>query len=230
VVGQRSALITGASQGLGRAFMRRLAGEGWAVAGVARGADALSAVVAEITAHGGVAYAVPGDVGRPDEAARIAGEVAVRVGTVDLAVHCASTLGPVPLRPLLELGPLEMAAVLETNLLGPFRLTRLLVGPMVLRGRGTVVFVSSDAAVEPYADWGAYGVSKAALDHLARIWAREVPEVRFLAIDPTDMDTAMHAAAIPGADRTSLARPEVVADRMVSMLGAPSGSRLVVRP
>lgn len=226
----RAALITGASQGLGRALMARLAADGWAVAAIARGAEALAAAVAEVVAGGGIATAIPGDVGRGEDAARIAGEAVARLGPIDLLIHAASTLGPVPLRPLLETDPRELAQVLETNLLGPFRLTRLLVGPMVLRGTGTVVFVSSDAAVEPYATWGAYGVSKAALDHLARIWAREVPEVRFLAIDPTDMDTAMHAAAVPNADRSALARPEVVAEAMASLFGAMSGSRLVVRP
>ncbi len=210
--------------------MARLAADGWAVAAIARGAEALAAAVAEVVAGGGVATAIPGDVGRGEDAARIAGEAVARLGPIDLLIHAASTLGPVPLRPLLETDPRELAQVLETNLLGPFRLTRLLVGPMVLRGTGTVVFVSSDAAVEPYATWGAYGVSKAALDHLARIWAREVPEVRFLAIDPTDMDTAMHAAAVPNADRSALARPEVVAEAMASLFGAMSGSRLVVRP
>jgi NAD(P)-dependent dehydrogenase (short-subunit alcohol dehydrogenase family) len=229
-MGHGAALITGASQGLGRALMQRLAAEGRAVVGVARGEAALTAAVDEIVRRGGRASAVAGDVGKGEDAARIAGEALARVGTIDLVIHAASTLGPVPLRPLLELDPRELAAVLETNLLGPFRLTRLLAGAMVLRGRGTVVFVSSDAAVEPYPTWGAYGVSKAALDHLARIWAKEVPEVRFLAIDPTDMDTAMHAAAVPDADRSALARPEAVAERIVTMLDAPSGSRLVVRP
>jgi NAD(P)-dependent dehydrogenase (short-subunit alcohol dehydrogenase family) len=196
-----------------------------------RGAEeALRAVVEDIVRRGGVATAIAGDVGRVGDAARIAQEAIARVGPIDLVVHAASTLGPVPLRPLLETDPRDFADVLETNLLGPFRLTRSLAGPMVLRGRGTVVFVSSDAAVEPYPTWGAYGVSKAALDHLGRIWAKEVPEVRFLAIDPTDMDTAMHAAAVPDADRSALARPEAVAERIVSMLDAPSGSRLTVRP
>jgi NAD(P)-dependent dehydrogenase (short-subunit alcohol dehydrogenase family) len=210
--------------------MKRLAAEGWAVAGVARGADALAEAVAEVVAAGGIATAVPGDVARPAEAARIVGEAVERIGPIELVVHAASTLGPVPLRPLLEIEPHELAEVLETNLSGPFRLTRLLAGPTVLRGRGTVVFVSSDAAVEPYATWGAYGASKAALDHLSRIWAREVPEVRFLAIDPTDMDTAMHAAAVPDADRASLAKPDVIAEALVTMLEGESGSRRVVRP
>src|SRR5262245_61724427 len=126
--------------------MARLAAEGWAVAGVARGAEPLAAAVAEVTARGGRAIAIPGDVGKADEAARIAGEAAAKLGPIELVVHAASTLGPVPLRPLLEIEPRELLEVLETNLMGPFRLTRLLVGPMVLRGKGTVVFVSSDAA------------------------------------------------------------------------------------
>ena len=226
----QTALITGASQGLGRALMGALAGQGWAVAGVARGVRALDEAVASVNARGGTAVAVSGDVSRAGDAARIVGEATARLGPISLVVHAASTLGPVPLRPLLEIEPDEVAEVLETNLLGPFRLTRLLVGPMVLHGGGTVVFVSSDAAVEAYATWGAYGASKAGLDHLARIWAAEVPDVRFLAIDPSEMDTAMHAAAMPDADRSTLARPEAVAERIVELLGAPSGSRLVVRP
>jgi NAD(P)-dependent dehydrogenase (short-subunit alcohol dehydrogenase family) len=85
---------------------------------------------------------------------------------------------------------------------------------MSLRGHGTVVFISSDAAVEAYPTWGAYGISKAAGAHLMRIWAEEVPTVRFLAIDPGEMDTAMHAAAIPDADPTTLQRPVDVARRI----------------
>jgi NAD(P)-dependent dehydrogenase (short-subunit alcohol dehydrogenase family) len=226
----QTALITGASQGLGKALMGALAARGWAVAGVARGEPQLVEAVRDVTARGGTAFAVAGDVSRPEDAARIVGEAVARLGPITLVIHAASTLGPVPLRPLLEVEPPAFTEVVETNLLGPFRVTRLLVGPMVLHGGGTVVFVSSDAAVAAYPAWGAYGTSKAALDHLARIWAAEVPEVRFLAIDPTDMDTAMHAAAVPDADRASLARPEAVAERIVGMLKAASGSRLVVQP
>jgi NAD(P)-dependent dehydrogenase (short-subunit alcohol dehydrogenase family) len=226
----RTALVTGASQGLGRALMGALAARGWAVAGVARGESALVEAVAAVAARGGTAFAIPADVSRAEDAARIVGEAVARLGSLSLVVHAASTLGPVPLRPLLEIEPREFADVLETNLLGPFRITRLLVGPMVLHGGGTVVCVSSDAAVGAYPTWGPYGASKAAFDHLARIWAAEVPEVRFLAIDPTDMDTAMHAAAAPDADRASLARPEAIAERIVGLLDAPSGSRLVVQP
>jgi len=119
------------------------------------------------------------------------------------------------------------------NLLGPFRLTKALAGPMVLARRGTVVLISSDAAVESYPRWGAYGVSKAALDHLGRIWAAELAEtgVRFVTIDPGEMDTRMHADAMPEADRTTLAAPMDVAARVVDIIAAPgvvaSGARVV---
>jgi NAD(P)-dependent dehydrogenase (short-subunit alcohol dehydrogenase family) len=104
---------------------------------------------------------------------------------------------------------------------------------MAIRGVGVVVHVSSDAAIEPYPRWGAYGASKAAQDHLSRILAAELDGtgVRVLAVDPGEMDTAMHAAAIPDADRTALQRPSEVAARIIEMIEdetrAPSGARLV---
>src|SRR6185295_5364023 len=145
----------------------------------------------------------------------------------DILVHNASSLGPTPLPLLLDTACEDFARVLEVNLLGPFRLSKAVVGNMLLRGQGLVVHVSSDAATNAYPRWGAYGVSKAALDHLSRIWAAELADsgVRFLSIDPGEMDTAMHAAALPDADPTSLARPQDVAARIVRFLsGAPAGS------
>jgi NAD(P)-dependent dehydrogenase (short-subunit alcohol dehydrogenase family) len=123
--------------------------------------------------------------------------------------------------------------VLEANLVGPFRLTKILAGAMALRGDGVVVHVSSDAAVEPYPRWGAYGVSKAAQDHLSRILAAELAGtgVRVLAVDPGEMDTVMHAEAVPDADRSTLQRPADVAARIVAMIEdaarAPTGARLI---
>lgn len=216
----QTALITGASQGLGRALMFELADRGLAVVGVARGAEALRAVVEEIRARGGVAHGVAADVGAPDAAARIAGEATALVGPLDLVIHNASSLGPVPLRPLAELDDAAFDAVVQVNLAGPFRLTRLLVGGMALRGRGAVVFISSDAAVEAYPTWGVYGATKAAADHLARIWAAELPELRVLSFDPGEMNTAMHAAAMPDADPESLQDPAQVARRLVDTLNA----------
>src|SRR5205085_2996754 len=118
------------------------------------------------------------------------------------------------LRLLLDTECEDLEQVLETNLIGPFRLTKIVAGAMALRGSGAVVHISSDAAVAAYPRWGAYGVSKAALDHLNRSWAVEVPGVKFFSVDPGEMDTEMHAAAMPEADRSVLARPHDVARRI----------------
>ena len=228
----QGALITGASRGLGRALAEQLATAGARVALVARDAGPLHDVVEGIRARGGIAHAVVGDIGNKDAIHRIAGQAQGLVGEIGIAIHNASTLGPTPLRLLLDTECEDLAAVLETNLVGPFRLTKILAGAMALRGAGVIVHISSDAAVEPYPRWGAYGVSKAAQDHLSRILAAELEGtgVRILSIDPGEMDTVMHAAAIPEADPASLQRPAEVARKIVSMIGnaarAPSGARL----
>jgi NAD(P)-dependent dehydrogenase (short-subunit alcohol dehydrogenase family) len=229
-VRNRGVLITGASKGLGLALAETLAANGARVAMVARHADTLEAAAARIRRAGGVAHALAFDVGDKLSTYRIAGAAADLVGDIDVLVHNASTLGPVPLKALLETDCEELQDVLEKNLVGPFRLSKAIVGGMLLRKRGVVVHVSSDAAVEAYPTWGAYGVSKAASDHLARVFAAEVPEVRFFSVDPGEMDTDMHAAAMPEADRATLARPNVVADKLTRIIAAaeriPSGARL----
>jgi NAD(P)-dependent dehydrogenase (short-subunit alcohol dehydrogenase family) len=216
----RAALVTGGSRGLGAALGRELARSGARVALVSRGGEELERVAAEIRAAGGLAHAVPGDVGAREDAHRLAGVAAALVGPIDLLIHDASTLGPTPLRLLLDTGDEDFERVLQVNLVGPFRLTRALAGGMALRGEGLVVHVTSDAGSTAYPRWGAYGVSKAALDHLARIWDAEMAPlgVRFLTVDPGEMDTAMHAEAMPEADRTALARPEDVARRIVDTI------------
>jgi NAD(P)-dependent dehydrogenase (short-subunit alcohol dehydrogenase family) len=138
----------------------------------------------------------------------------------------------VPLRLLLDTHPTELERALAVNVLGPFRLTRLIAGGMILRGRGLVVHVTSDASVAAYPRWGAYGVSKAALDHMARIWGAELDGtgVRFLSVDPGEMATRMHAQAVPEADPATLLDPAVVAERIVQLVRVsetiPSGARL----
>jgi NAD(P)-dependent dehydrogenase (short-subunit alcohol dehydrogenase family) len=229
----QGALVTGASRGLGRALAERLAARGARVALVARDAGPLREVVAEIRGRGGDAHAIAGDIASKDAIHRIAGQAQGLVGEIGIAVHSASTLGPTPLRLLLDTECEDLADVLETNLVGPFRLTKVLAGAMAIRGAGVIVHISSDAAVEPYPRWGAYGASKAAQDHLSKILAAELEGtgVRVLAVDPGEMDTVMHAAAIPDADRAALQRPEQVAARIVQMIEddarAPSGARLV---
>jgi NAD(P)-dependent dehydrogenase (short-subunit alcohol dehydrogenase family) len=220
------ALITGASRGLGRAVAHALHARGFAIVGVARDAAALSAALPPGAA------ALPGDLADPDLPARAAG-LAWSLGPLELVVHCASTLGPVPLRPLLDHDDDALREVFEVNVLGPARLLRATVGAMALRGRGTVLLVSSDAAVEAYPTWGPYGASKAAMDHLGRVLAAELTDsgVRVVSVDPGEMDTAMHAAALPDADRAALADPADVAARLLDLLddgvGAPTGARVL---
>jgi NAD(P)-dependent dehydrogenase (short-subunit alcohol dehydrogenase family) len=229
----QGALITGASRGLGRALAEQLAARGARVALVAREAGPLRDVVGTICGRGGDAHAIAGDISDKTAIHRIAGQAQGLIGEIGIAIHNASTLGPTPLRLLLDTECEDLTAVLETNLVGPFRLTKVLAGAMAIRGAGVIVHISSDAAVEPYPRWGAYGASKAAQDHLSRILAAELDGtgVRALAVDPGEMDTVMHAAAMPDADRASLQAPAAVAARIVEMIEdevrAPSGARLV---
>jgi NAD(P)-dependent dehydrogenase (short-subunit alcohol dehydrogenase family) len=228
------ALVTGASRGLGRALAEALAAKGARVAMVARDAAPLADAVATIRARGGIAHAIAADISDKHAVHKIAGQAQGLVGEIGIAIHNASTLGPVPLRLLLDTECEDLADVLETNLVGPFRLTKILAGAMALRGAGTVIHISSDAAVEAYPRWGAYGVSKAAQDQLSRVLAAELADtgVRVLAVDPGEMDTKMHADAIPEADPATLQRPADVAARIGEMIehdaGAPSGARLSV--
>lgn len=230
----QGALVTGASRGLGRALAEALAAKGALVALVARDTGPLGDAVATIRARGGIAHAIAGDISDKHAVHKIAGQAQGLVGEIGIAIHNASTLGPVPLRLLLDTECEDLAAVLETNLVGPFRLTKILAGAMALRGDGVIVHISSDAAVEAYPRWGAYGISKAAQDQLSRVLAAELAEtgVRVLAVDPGEMDTKMHADAMPEADPASLQRPAEVAARIVQMIedraAAPSGARLGV--
>lgn len=215
-----AALITGASRGLGAALSRALARRGAKVALVARERAPLEEVAAAITAEGGEAHAIAADVGDKRAIHAIAGAAAALVGPIDLLIHNASTLGKTPLPFLLDTECEDLERVLQVNLIGPFRLTRAIAGSMALRRRGLIVHISSDAAVNAYPGWGAYGVSKAALDHLGRSWAAELEGagIRVLTIDPGEMNTKMHADAIPDADPDTLADPDDIAARIVALI------------
>lgn len=226
------AVVTGASRGLGAALARELAREGARVVLVARQKGALDDVVREIRNGGGDAHALVDDVGDKRAAHRIAGAAAALVGHVELLVNNASTLGVPSLRPLLDTDCESLEEALRVNVLGPFRLTKLVAGAMAAHGRGVVVDITSDASREAYAAWGAYSISKAALDHLGRIWGAELEGrgVRIVTVNPGEMDTAMHADAMPEADRSTLLAPDTVAKRVVRLVrdarGAPNGSRV----
>jgi NAD(P)-dependent dehydrogenase (short-subunit alcohol dehydrogenase family) len=218
---QRRVLITGASRGLGRALFDQLARGGAHVVGVARHTSELEAAARELRQLGFVAHALAGDVGDIDAIYPIAGASQALVGPIDVLVHNASTLGPTPLGPLLDTACEDFARVLAVNLIGPFRLTKAIVGGMLVRAGGIVALVSSDAAVSAYPNWGAYSVSKAALDHLGRSWAAELEGtgVSVVSIDPGEMDTQMHRDALPDADRSTLAAPAETARRIIDYLG-----------
>lgn len=219
----RTALITGASRGLGRALARRLAAGGWSLVVDARGADALGAVAAELLqAHGTVVRAIAGDVA--DEAHRhelVA--AAAELGGLDALVHNASLLGPSP-QPLLAHYPVEaFERVYAVNVTAPLHLTQLALP--ILRPDACVVAVTSDAAVEPYDGWSGYGSSKAALEQLFAIFAAERPELRVYRVDPGDMNTQMHQEAFPTEDISDRPPPEDSAPGLHALIDGdlPSG-------
>ena len=227
------ALITGGSRGLGRALAESLAARGARVVLVAREQAALDEAVAEIRAAGGEAFALVADVGDKENIYPLAGQAAALAGPVDILVNNASTLGPVPLRLLADTDCEDFERALEVNTVGPFRLIKAVIGSMVLRQSGVVVNISSDAAVEAYATWGAYSASKAALDHLTRIAAAEFGDtgVRFFSVDPGEMDTIMHAEAMPEAERAGLPDPREAAEKITAMIEESgeinNGTRLI---
>lgn len=216
----KSILITGASRGLGQALAFHLAERGARLALVARDTASLEETVQTIRQQGGIAFAIQADVAEKRAIYPIVAQAAELAGPVDVLINNASTLGPLPMPLLLDTECEDFGHVLETNLLAPFRLTKAVAGSMVLRGGGVILNISSDAATSAYPNWGAYGVSKAALDHLTRIWAAEFEgtPIKVLSVDPGEMDTHMHAEALPEADRTTLNSPATVARNIISHL------------
>jgi len=215
-----TALVTGASRGLGRALATTLSERGWRLVLDGRDTARLTAAAASLP-HPELVTAVPGDVADPQHRAALAGAVGPRL---DLLVNNASDLGPSPLPPLAELDADEFRRVLTVNAVAPLALVQAVL-PALRSARGTVVNISSDAAVEAYAGWGGYGASKAALDQLTAVLAVETPELRVYAVDPGDMATDMHQAAFPGEDISDRPAPETVVPALLALLGGdlPSG-------
>ena len=214
--------ITGGTSGLGLALVREWRARGAQVAFVARNRGRVERTAREQEGT----FGVVGDISRKEEIYPIATRILGSLGGLDVLVNNASSLGPTPLAFLGDTDCEEFSVAIATNLLGPFRLTKALLGALAAsarEGRGSVVLnLSSDAAVTPYPRWGAYGASKAALLHMSRIWHEELVAdgIRVLAIDPGDMDTPLHALAVPDSDPSELLRPEVAATRLSDAIAA----------
>jgi NAD(P)-dependent dehydrogenase (short-subunit alcohol dehydrogenase family) len=217
----RRVAITGGTSGLGLALVRELLRRGARVAFVARSGERVERVAREHNAHG-----IVGDVSNKDDIYPITMQIVGRLGGLDVLINNASDLGPTPLALLADTDCEDLERALATNLLGPFRLTKALLGALAASardGRGAVVVnVSSDAATTPYPRWGAYGASKAALRHMSGVWNAEIESegIRFLSLDPGDMDTPMHAQAAPEADPATLKRPEAAARELADAIAA----------
>ena len=214
--------ITGGTSGLGVALVHELHQRGARVAFVARTAERVGEVARQ---HPG-AVGIVGDIARKDDIYQIALQITGNLGGLDVLVNNASSLGPVPLALLADTDCEDLEAALAANVVGPFRLTKALAGALAASaraGRGAAVInISSDAAVNAYPTWGAYGASKAALLHLSRIWDQELaPEgVRVLSFDPGDMDTPLHALAVPDADPATLKSPATSAREAIDLIAA----------
>lgn len=208
------ALITGSSRGLGRALALEFARQGAKLIINSRASSAreLAETERQVKTLGAEVLSIVADVSNRADVERLAAESLARFGQVDILINNASSLGPTPMPYLVDYPIEDFEAVLRTNLTGPFMLTRTLIGQMLVRDSGSIVNVSSDAGVVGYATWGAYGVSKAALDQVTRTWAAELKEtgVRINSVDPGDMDTAMKRASEPDGDASQWTKPEVV--------------------
>ena len=212
--------VTGGTSGLGLALVEQLHGVDARVAFIARDTERVNATAQRFPGSHGI----DGDVSTKTDTHRLAMRVNAALGGLDILVHNASSLGPVPLALLADTECEDFEEALATNVLGPFRLTKALLGSLSAAARegrpAVIVHITSDAATTPYPTWGAYGASKAALQHMSRIWDKELRDhgIRSLDIDPGDMDTPLHALADPGADPSTLKRPEHSAAEIMAML------------
>lgn len=212
----RVALVTGGSAGLGRALVVALAERNWTVVTDARRSQRLKGLPANVAA-------LPGDITDATHRDALVAEIE-RLGRLDLLVHNASALGPSPLPRLDEVSVDDLTAVWRPNVGAPLVLTAQLL-PALATSEGTLVSISSDAAVEHYPGWGLYGASKAALDFLTLHYAAENPAIRGYAVDPGDMRTEMHQAAFPGEDISDRPLPETVVPALIDLFESsrPSG-------
>jgi len=207
-----AALITGASAGLGLATARALAARNWTLIVDARRETRLREAIAGLPNI----TAVPGDITDPAHRQELVTAVKT-VGRLDLLVNNASRLGPSPQPPLAEYPLDELERVYQVGVFAPLMLTQPLLGSLTA-ARGTLINISSDAAVEAYPGWGGYGSAKAALDHLTAVLAAEHPDLSVYAVDPGDMRTEMHQQAFPDEDISDRPEPETVVPALLHLI------------
>ena len=214
-----TALVTGASRGLGRALASALNARGWRLAVDGRDPASLAATVAALPSPE-LVMAVAGDIADPAHRAALAAAAGPRI---DLVVNNASTLGPSPLPRLADLPSADLERILLVNTVAPLALFQAVLPALAPGAR--LLQLSSDAAVEAYEGWGGYGASKAALDHLTAVLAVEHPTLRVYAVDPGDMRTDMHQEAFPGEDISDRPTPESVVPGLLALIDGdlPSG-------
>ena len=221
---RRTALVTGASRGLGRALAAALAADGWNLVVDARDAAVLEAARTDIDSRGpGQVVAVTGDVTDPVHVAALVG-AAVELGRFELLVNNAGTLGPSPLPSVARLRADDLMRAFHTNVVAPLTLVQAALPHLRATG-GAVVNITSDAAVEGYEGWGGYGASKAALEQLSRVLAAEEAQVGVYWVDPGDMRTQMHQDAFPGEDISDRPGPETKVPGLLALVERrpPSG-------
>jgi NAD(P)-dependent dehydrogenase (short-subunit alcohol dehydrogenase family) len=222
-------LITGGSKGLGRSLAVEFLKKGASVAVLGRDQTALNRLKSEFPKI----QMIQGDISDKNEISFIGAQALTTLGGLDILINNASSLGPERLRLLADTQCEDFETAIQTNLLGAFRLTKVLLAPLLLQKSGIVVNITSDASVNSYPSWGAYGASKAALDHLTRTFAEEHSKsgVHFFAVDPGDMNTDLHRQALPDSNPDELKSPDQSAALLIAFLENSSNldSRVRVR-
>ncbi len=215
---QRTAIVTGASRGLGKALTAALVDAGWRVVVDARDGRALATATADLE---GSVIDVPGDLTDPEHRRHL---VEVAGPALRLLVNNAGGLGPSPLPALTDYPLDRLRDLFDTNVVAPLGLVQL-AAPALVANHGTVVDVTSDASIEAYEGWGGYGATKAALDHVGAVLAVERPDLRVLTVDPGDMRTQMHQDAFPGEDISDRPLPEASVPGILALVDGdrPSG-------
>lgn len=206
-------MITGASKGLGRALTLAFAKEGARLAICSRSEEKLLKVKVEAQKFGAEVLAVTADISKSRDVERFIAITEATYGHIDVLINNASVLGPSPMPLLLDYPEEDFAEVLRINAVSPFLVTRRVIPGMLERNEGSIINVTSEAGHTGYAGWGAYGISKFAVEGLTQTWADELSDtnIRVNMVDPGEMDTDMHRLAVPDCDYP-LAKPEDIVD------------------